>query len=160
MAEPSAFAYARRRLRRGWKSGELLILALALVVAVGAMSAVSLFFSSMREAIQAQTGDTLGADHVFRSRNPLPDDLLAQIDATGVRRQPAVIFASVIVHNEATALASVKAVAEGFPLRGTLRVSDEPFGAAREPGQIPARGEAWPRATDSTAFLRSASTFG
>ena len=40
--------YGVRRLRRGWKSGELLILALALVVAVGAMSAVSLFFSSMR----------------------------------------------------------------------------------------------------------------
>jgi putative ABC transport system permease protein len=139
----SAFAYARRRLRRGWSSGELLILALALVVAVGAMSAVSLFYSSMREAVARQTGDTLGADHVFRSRNPIPDDVLAAIDASGVQRLPAVVFASVVVHGEATALASVKAVAEGFPLRGKLRVTDEPFGAAREPGRIPARGEAW-----------------
>lgn len=143
MARASAFAYARRRLRRGWKSGELLILALALVVAVGAMSAVSLFFSSMREAIARQTGDTLGADYVFRSRNPIPDDVLAAIDASGAQRLPAVVFASVIVHGEATALASVKAAAAGFPLRGTLRVADEPFGPARTAGRIPERGEAW-----------------
>ena len=138
----SALAYATRRLRRGWRSGELLILAPALVVAVGAMSAVSLFFSSMREAIARQTGDTIGADYVFRSRNPLPEEVLAQIDASGVRRLPAVVFASVIVHGETTALASVKGVAEGFPLRGKLRVSDEPFGPAREAGGIPPRGEA------------------
>lgn len=152
MARPGAFAYATRRLRRGWRSGELLILALALVVAVGAMSAVSLFFSSMREAIASQTGDTLGADHMLRSRNPIPDDVLAALDASGARRLSAVVFASVIVHGETTALASVKAVAEGFPLRGTLRVADEPFGATRDPrqttsgagaGGIPARGEAW-----------------
>jgi len=142
-ARPSALAYAVRRLRRGWRSGELLILALALVVAVGAMSAVSLFFSSMRTAIALQTGDTLGADYVFRSRNPLPDDVLAAIDASGVQRLPAVVFASVVVHGEATALASVKAVADGFPLRGKLRVTDEPFGAAREAGRIPPPGEAW-----------------
>lgn len=143
MAEPAALGYATRRLRKGWRSGELLILALALVVAVGAMSAVSLFFSSMREAIARQTGETLGADHVFRSRNPPPEDLLAAIDATGAQRLPVVVFASVIVHGEATALASVKAVADGFPLRGTLRVTDAPFGAAREAAGIPAPGEAW-----------------
>ncbi len=143
MAKGGAFAYATRRLRKGWRSGELLILALALVVAVAAMSAVSLFFSSMREAIAQQTGDTLGADHVFRSRNPIPDEVLAALDESGAQRLPAVVFASVIVHGEATALASVKAVAEGFPLRGTLRVTDEPFGAARAAPGIPPRGEAW-----------------
>ncbi|MGH8482610.1 MAG: ABC transporter permease, partial [Nevskiaceae bacterium] len=132
-----------RRLRKGWRSGELLILALALVVAVAVMSAVSLFFSSMRQAIAQQTSDTLGADHVFRSRNPVPDDVLAAIDASGAQRLPAVVFASVIVHGETTALASVKAVAEGFPLRGKLRVADQPFGTAREAGSIPPRGEAW-----------------
>jgi putative ABC transport system permease protein len=142
-AGASALAYAARRLRRGWRSGELLILALALVVAVGAMSAVSLFFSSMREAIARQTGDTLGADLVFRSRNPIPPDTLAAIDGSGVRRLPAVTFVSVIVAGEMTGLASVKAVGEGFPLRGKLRVTDEPFGASREPGRIPASGEAW-----------------
>jgi putative ABC transport system permease protein len=138
-----ALIYAVRRLRRGWRSGELLILALAMVVAVGAMSAVSLFFSSMREAIANQTGDTLGADLVFRSRNPIPAQVLDALDASGARRLPAVIFVSVVVSGETTALASVKAVGEGFPLRGKLRVSDEPFGPAREPGRIPPPGEAW-----------------
>jgi putative ABC transport system permease protein len=142
-AAGGAGAYALRRLRRGWRSGELLILALAMVVAVAAMSAVSLFFSSMREAIARQTGETLGADLVLRSRNPIPAETLAAVEAAGVRHLPAVVFASVILNGEATALASVKAVGPGFPLRGRLRVADEPFGPARESHAIPGPGEAW-----------------
>jgi putative ABC transport system permease protein len=138
-----AFLYAVRRLRRGWKSGELLILALALTVAVAAMSTVSLFFGSMRLAIASQTGETMGSDVMFSSRSPIPPDLKNAAPASGVRTSQAVTFASVVLHGETTALASIKAVEPGYPLRGTLRISDEPFGAARGAGGIPARGEAW-----------------
>ena len=70
-----ALAFASRRLRRGWKSGELLILTLALAIAVAALSAVGLFTDRVRSAIDNQTGDTLGADLLFSSRNALPDAL-------------------------------------------------------------------------------------
>ena len=48
----------------------------------------------------------------------------------------------VVVHGDDTALASVKAVGERYPLRGTLKMAAEPFGPARAVG-VPAAGEAW-----------------
>lgn len=139
----SALAYATRRLRKGWRSGELLILVLALTVAVGAMSAVSLFLASTRAAIAGQTGETMGADLMFSSRAELPAELTAAVDGSGARQVAVVSFASVVLHGDVTALASIKAAGERYPLRGVLRISDEPFGPARIAGGIPARGEAW-----------------
>lgn len=143
MAEASALRYAGRRLRRGWNSGELLILALALTIAVAAVSAVTLFTERMRLAIASQTGETLGADLVFRARDPLPAAITDAVAASGAAHTPVVQFPSVVLQGEATALASIKAVAAGYPLRGTLRISDEPFGAARDAGGVPPAGEAW-----------------
>ena len=139
----NAATYALRRLRKGWRSGELLILSLALAVAVAAVSAVSLFTERMREGIASQTGETLGADLMFTSRDPVPDAVVAAVTASGAAQLPVVQFPSVVVRGEATALASVKAVTTGYPLRGALRISDQPFGAIRLANRVPARGEAW-----------------
>jgi len=141
MAE-AASLYALRRLRKGWRSGELLILAIALAVAVAAVSAVSLFTDRMRNAIASQTGETLGADLMYSSRDPLPDAVVAAVAASGAGHGAVVQFPSVVAHGEATALASVKAVEPGYPLRGTLRITDEPFGSPRAAG-VPAPGDAW-----------------
>jgi len=138
----NATLYAIRRLRKGWRSGELLILTLALAVAVAAVSAVSLFTDRMRNAIASQTGETLGADLMFSSRDPIPPAIASAAESSDAARVSVVQFPSVVIHGETTALASVKAVEAGYPLRGALRISDEPFGAVRDAG-IPARGEAW-----------------
>lgn len=136
-------AFALRRLRRGWRSGELLILALALGIAVASASAVNLFTERVRGAIESQTGDTLGADLVFSSRKPLPEDLHAGVAASGARSTGTVQFPSVVFAGEASALAAIKAVGEGFPLRGRLTVAAQSYGAAQPATGIPARGEAW-----------------
>lgn len=139
----NALRFALRRLRRGWKSGELLILTLALAVAVAALSAVGLFTDRVRSAIDNQTGDTLGADLLFSSRNPLPDSLLEKVTASGARSSGFTQFPSVVLNGEATALASVKAVQKDYPLRGQLRLAELPFGPAQVTSGIPAPGEAW-----------------
>ena len=142
MAAPAA-AYAVRRLRKGWRSGELLILALALVIAVAAVSAVSLFTERLRAGIAGQTGETLGADLMFSSRDPLPAEVAEAAAASGAAQQPVTTFPSVVVRGDATALASIKAVASGYPLRGALRTSAEPFGPVERATGVPAPGEAW-----------------
>lgn len=138
-----AFFHAVRRLRRGWRSGELLILSLAIVIAVAASSAVNLYWQRVIAAITAQTGETMGADLMFSSRDPLPEDFTAQVAARGATLNPVVQFPSVVLAGEQTALASIKAVEPGFPLRGKLTLSREPFGPAELAPGIPARGEAW-----------------
>src|SRR5690606_20660074 len=52
-------------------------------------------------------------------------------------------FPSVVLKDEDSALSAVRGVSEGYPLRGRVRIADEPFGAAREATTIPGPGEAW-----------------
>ncbi|HUR41828.1 MAG TPA: FtsX-like permease family protein [Verrucomicrobiae bacterium] len=145
MAEVAAAptGYALRRLRKGWRSGELMILTLALAVAVAAVAAVSLFTGRLNEAIALQTGETLGADLMLTSRDPLPKEVTKAAQATGATLAPVVQFPSVVLRGEATALASMKVVTADYPLRGVVRIADQPFGPARIAVGGPGPGEAW-----------------
>lgn len=138
-----ASAFALRRLRRSRRSGELRILALALVLAVAAASAVSLFTGRVRQAIENQSAETLGADLLFTSRAPLPAAFESAVRASGAQVIPLTQFPSVALHGETSALASIKAVAPGYPLRGVLQLAEEPFGTTTAQQAVPARGEAW-----------------
>ena len=50
---------------------------------------------------------------------------------------------SVVFHGEASSLVALRAVGDGYPLRGRLKIADEPFGPARATDGIPGPGEAW-----------------
>ena len=50
---------------------------------------------------------------------------------------------SVVLAGETMRLTEVKAVTKGYPLRGTLMDSSEPFGQGRKTNEIPASGTAW-----------------
>lgn len=138
-----AFAYALRHLRHWRSNREILILTLAIAIAAGASSAVSLFTERMNAAIASQTGETLGADLVFRHRDALPDTLVQQVRATGAQTANSVSFPSVVLLGDNSALASIKAVSTGFPLRGRMLLTQEPFGAVSTASDIPAPGDAW-----------------
>jgi putative ABC transport system permease protein len=139
----ASLRYGLRRLRRGWRSGELLILGLALAIAVAAAASVGIFTERVRAAIAQQTGDALGADLLIAGRNPLPDAFRAQLGAIGVRLADVVEFPSAALGEQDTALVSVKAVSPDYPLRGTLKLADEPYGASRAATQGPGPGEVW-----------------
>jgi putative ABC transport system permease protein len=134
---------ARRHLRRALQAGELRILALAIVVAVAASSAVGLFSERMRAALAAQSGETLGGDVIVSAREPIADNFTAAAQAAGLRISHFVSFPSLLVAGERSALASVKAVDESFPLHGEIRIADEAYGAARNSETVPPAGEAW-----------------
>ena len=51
----------------------------------------------------------------------------------------------------------LRAVAEGYPLRGRLKVADVPFGPARPTDAIPAPGQAW---ADSRLLARLGASVG
>jgi putative ABC transport system permease protein len=139
----SAVFYAFRRLRRGWRSGELLILSLAIAVAVAAAGAVSLFTERVRAAIAAQAGDVLGADLVVIGRDALPPEFVGQLRDTGAKLTRTTSLPSVVFNGDASTLAAVKAVEPGYPLRGALRVAPEPFGPEQAVSGPPPQGEAW-----------------
>lgn len=141
MAE--ALRHALRSLARGARSGRLLILFAALMLAVAATGSVGLFTERVRLALERQSGDALGGDALLRSRNPISESLLAAFKAKGLETTAVTGFASVAAAGDRTSLVSVKAVGEGYPRRGVLKLSRETFGAMESVTGIPPPGEAW-----------------
>ena len=71
---------ALQQLRSAWRSGAVRVLLVALMLAVGVMSAVGFFADRMQSALLRQGASLLGADVAIVSDHPLPAGLA--VDAT------------------------------------------------------------------------------
>ena len=140
--------FAIRQLRREWSAGELRAISGAILIATAALVAVNAFSDRMQRALERNAGELLGADMLVASSGPAPANWLEQAELEGVRTARTVRFPSVIIVGESTQLVGVKAVTDGYPLRGQLRIADAPYGQDRATDGIPAPGTVWldPRA--------------
>ena len=134
---------AFRALRRDWRSGELRVLAAALLIAVASVAAVGFFTDRIGQAMERKASELLGADLVIASPDPLQPILIAEAQRQGVQIAETLNFRSVVVAGDITQLAEVKAVSPGYPLRGALQISDQPFASPRTVTTIPNPGEVW-----------------
>ncbi len=151
------FNFAWQAFWRDFKSGELAILATALVVAVGAISAVGLFTDRVSRGMERQASDILAADLIIRGRERPGPELRGQAEAAGLRTAERWSFASVIVAGDDTVLANVRAVDDGYPLRGQIRTALEPFGEQVVEAGIPTRGTVW---LDTRLFAQLGASVG
>src|SRR6202790_1721669 len=138
-----ALRFALRNLWRDFKSGELSVLALALVVAVLSLTAVGFFTSRISQGVHAQAAEVLAADLRLESPRPIPDRYFAEAQARGLRSARILSFPTAIFSGDLNQLAALNAVTANYPLRGHVRIADAPFGVARTTDRIPNRGEAW-----------------
>ena len=69
--------------------------------------------------------------------------MLRQAGSRGLSTARTLSFPTVVFFGEDSSLASIRAVSQGYPLRGKVKVADEPFAPGRETEEIPVRGEVW-----------------
>jgi len=138
-----ALRFALRNLRRDLKSGELAVLLLALLVAVGSLTAVGFFTDRIGRAVSQQSGEVLAADLRLESPRPIDKSHDAEARRRGLEVARILSMPSVVFHGEASSLVALRAVGEGYPLRGRLKIADVPFGPARPTDAIPGPGQAW-----------------
>lgn len=136
-------ALALRQTWRDARGGELRVLAAALVIACAAVAAVGFFTDRIRLVLDHQAGELLAADLVIAGTQPPADFLDAEAARRGLAHARTLTFPSVVLNGETSALAELKAVAPGYPLRGTLKVAPEPYAPATDSHGIPARGTVW-----------------
>ena len=134
---------ALRALRRDWQSGELRVLATALIIAVASVAAVGFATDRIRVSMERKSSELLGADLVVSSSEPIQKHLLQEARHRGLQTAATLSFRSVVLAGEETALAEVKAVSPGYPLRGVLQVSEQPFGPSQTTRAIPSPGQVW-----------------
>jgi putative ABC transport system permease protein len=139
----ASLRFALRNLLRDLKSGELAVLMLALLVAVGSLTAVGFFTSRVGRAVEQQAGEVLAADLRLESPRAIDESYDAAARQAGLRVARILSMPSVVFHGEESSLVALRAVGEGYPLRGRLKIADVPFGPARTTTGIPGPGEAW-----------------
>ena len=139
-----ALALAMRMLLREWRSGELGVLVLAIVVAVAALTGVGFLVDRIGIAVDNQAGEVLAADLRLESGQEMDDKAIDEARRRGLEVARVIGLFSVVFNGDSNQLTSVRAVSEKYPLRGKVMLSDEPFGAPEQARGIPARGEAWP----------------
>jgi putative ABC transport system permease protein len=148
----NAFAIALRTLMREWKSGELGVLVLAITVAVAALTGVGFLVDRISIAVDNQAGEVLAADLVLQSSQPIDDRAVAEARRRGLSYAYKTGLLSVVFNGDASQLSALRAVSAGYPLRGKVMVSNEPFGAAAIASGIPGRGEVWPESRLAAAI--------
>ena len=136
-------ALASRLLWRDWRSGELRLLFLALVMAVTSVSGIALFTDRLEKALLLESANMLAADRVLGSGKVLPDEILNEAQTRGLRTASTLSFTSMAFSDSGNMLVSAKAVSDTYPLRGDVIISDAPFirGAPIQSGPQP--GEVW-----------------
>ncbi len=134
---------ALRLLRRDARAGELRLLAAAIVIAVASLTTVSFFTDRVQLALQRQSNQLLGADLTVVSDRPIAAEFAQAAASRNLALTRGVRFPSMVVRDGDNLLVDIKAVADGYPLRGELRIADGIGGAERATRTLPAPGTVW-----------------
>ncbi len=144
---PGALQIAWRQTLRDLRAGELRLLAVAVMLAVAALTAVGFFADRLDTALARDARQLLGGDAVIGSDQPAPPEFVARARALGLRVAISATFPSMAraddAHGGASRLVAVKAVPPEYPLRGQLQLQRARGGPIEAVAAAPAPGNAW-----------------
>jgi putative ABC transport system permease protein len=144
---PTWWALAARQLARDFRAGELRLLALAVTLAVAALTSVGFFADRLGNGLTRDARQLLGGDAVVGSDQPAPPAIAAKAQALGLDVVTSASFPSMARAPDdrggTSRLVAAKAVGQGYPLRGQLQLRAAPDGPVRSAARAPPQGEAW-----------------
>ena len=142
-----------RNLWRDLRSGELNLLVLSVVLAVSALSAVGFFSDRLQAGLWRDARQLIGGDAVVVSDKPTAENFLQKAQQLGLKTNATLSFPSMARADDAqggeTKLVALKAVSEGYPLRGQLTLlsvegaSPSDNSKSQATRQVPSSGQAW-----------------
>jgi putative ABC transport system permease protein len=140
-----------RTLWRDLRAGELRLLIVAVTLAVAALTAVGFFADRLKGGLARDARQLLGGDAVVSSDNPTPQAFIDKARSLGLQAVSTLGFPTMArapdAQGGASRLVALKAVPQGYPVRGSLKVADNPEAPGENTRDIPSRGEAWVDAT-------------
>ena len=138
---------ALRMFRRNAKSIEARVLLVALLIAVMSVTTVSFFADRVESALNRQASELIAADAVVLTDKPIASKFRDEAIRLNLKTAEATTFPSMVSGNQENGqgvnLAELKAITDGFPLRGKIRIADYPGAMARDAVGVPAPGSVW-----------------
>ena len=149
-----SFQLGLRNLWRDLRSGELNLLFVSVVLAVSALTAVGFFSDRLQAGLWRDARQLLGGDAVVVSDKPTADYFQKKAQALGLKTNATLSFPSMARADDAqggeTKLVALKAVSEGYPLRGQMSLQNaQSVGEANNQASsrltrdVPQPGQAW-----------------
>lgn len=153
-----SFQLGWRNLWRDFRSGELNLLIISVVLAVAALTAVGFFSDRLQAGLWRDARQLLGGDAVVVSDKPTPANFQQKAQALGLKTNATLSFPSMARADDAkggeTKLVALKAVSEGYPLRGQMSLLNLEGSDAIKPDlsksypakptrEVPQPGQAW-----------------
>ncbi|MGV8932516.1 MAG: ABC transporter permease [Luteimonas sp.] len=136
---------AWRQLRRDLKAGDIRILLAALTLAVVAVTAIGFVTDRAQRALAIEANRLLGGDAVVRGDAPFTGVMRKAASAAGLVQTETVDFQSMVRKlggdGSNLRLGDLRALGEGFPLRGKFRIVDAR--GEHDASGIPQRGTLW-----------------
>src|SRR5690606_35907407 len=132
-----------RLVRRDWRSRELRILALALIVAVATVTAITVFSAKLQQMIYQSSSQFLAGDRQLSSPNPIEPLWLLEAQRRGLRTASTLEFPSMLFAGDDMQLVSVKAVTQEYPLKGSVVISESNGESVQQIEHGPAPGTIW-----------------
>ena len=138
---------ALKLLWRDWKSGRLSLITSSLILAVAVVAAVALVADRVESGLSREVSSFLAADLRLRDGREIEPKYIERAEADGLATAQIAQFSSMVFFGDNNHLASVKAVEEGYPLRGRLTLADNAFATDtsswQEVEHAPSPGEVW-----------------
>ena len=150
MADPflhtiPAWRWALTQTRRDLRATSMRVLLVAVTLAVAALTAVAFFADRIERGLSRDAAQLLGGDVVVVGDQPLPDDFARRAQADQLRTARTASFPSMARAPDESGgearLGSLKAVGDGYPLRGQLTLGElDANGTVQRRGPAPAGG--------------------
>ncbi|OCQ21381.1 cell division protein FtsX [Pseudoalteromonas luteoviolacea] len=128
-----------RELRRG----ELTIIFAAIALAVLTVFSLSSVTERIRLNIEQKSADFIAADRRLASNHPIDQAFLEEAHNVGLNTAQQMFFDSMLFANDELVLGSIKAVSQGYPLRGQVTLKDDFVASEYEVQSVPQLGEVW-----------------
>ncbi len=134
---------AGRQAWRDARAGDLRLLLLAVVIAVAAVTSVGFLADRVGRALERDALQMLGADLVVQADAPFADSLSRQAQQDGLTVVKTWQFPSMVGTGTQVQLSSIKAVEQGYPLRGSLLTAEASDGPDIVTQSAPELGQIW-----------------
>jgi putative ABC transport system permease protein len=132
------------QFKRQIRQSEFRLLFASILLAGIALGAVGIFGDRMEREMVNRTSAMLGADAQISSTRPLDDSYGREAEKFGLEVARSVNFMSMIINDQGSRLAGVRAVSSNYPLRGQIVLKDQDdLTANRKAGSAPPVGSVW-----------------
>jgi len=118
-----ALALAWRLFKRELSQGQLLLIILAITLAVLSVTGLSSVSERLQLAINGQASKFIAADRIINSPTKIDPAVLTLADDIGLSRVTSMQFNSMVYAGDEFQLVTVRAVDEGYPLKGDIELN-------------------------------------